>query len=142
MSAYPRSPKETTRGMMYFGRMLDKIRLHAAGELGADYHANLGAAQGGDGMCCNFLRVDFAALRDRVLAGGTDEEVLDWCFETGRRLDEGDIMVWNGFISKLGWRDFGSEFLREAKAKGGFEGRDDIVTIPDLIDADEGRSAK
>jgi hypothetical protein len=25
---YPKSPKEMTKGMMYFPRMLDKIRLH------------------------------------------------------------------------------------------------------------------
>src|SRR3954470_23786289 len=42
MSTYPKSPKEMTRGMMYFPRMLDKIRLHARGELTEDYHRNLG----------------------------------------------------------------------------------------------------
>ena len=36
MSTYPKSPKEMTKGMMYFPRMLDKIRLHAKGELGED----------------------------------------------------------------------------------------------------------
>jgi len=33
MSTYPKSPKEMTGGMMYFPRMLDKIRLHGRGEL-------------------------------------------------------------------------------------------------------------
>src|SRR6186713_264533 len=33
MKAYPKSPKEMTAGMLYFPRMLDKIRLHARGEL-------------------------------------------------------------------------------------------------------------
>ena len=70
MSTYPKSPKEMTGGMMYFPRLIDKIRLHARGELGPDYHENLGAARSGDGMCCNFLRVDHAALSKRVLAGG------------------------------------------------------------------------
>lgn len=32
-----------TRGMAYFSRMLDKIRLHARGQLAADYHENLGS---------------------------------------------------------------------------------------------------
>ena len=79
MSVYPKSPKEMTGGMMYFRRMLDKIRLHARGELGDDYHANLGQPRTADGSCSNFLRVKYDDLRDRVLAGGTDEEILEWC---------------------------------------------------------------
>jgi hypothetical protein len=46
--------------------------------------------------------VNYADLRERVLQGGSDEEILEWCFEKGRRLNEGDIVVWNGFASKLG----------------------------------------
>src|SRR6266542_2065813 len=90
MNTYPRSPKEMTRGMMYFPRMLDKIRLHSRGELHEDYHKNLGAPQTLDGACCNFLRVHHRDLRERVLQGGTDEEILEWCFENDRRPNEGD----------------------------------------------------
>ena len=54
MSTYPTGPREMTRGMAYFPRMLDKIRLHARGDLGADYHENLGSATALDGACCNF----------------------------------------------------------------------------------------
>jgi hypothetical protein len=139
MSTYPKSPREMTGGMMYFPRMLDKIRLHARGELGADYHANLGHRKAADGACTNFLRVSYADLRDRVLAGGTDEEILEWCFEKGRRLNQGDLIVWNGFISKFGWNDFATPVLERQKQKAGIEGRTDIITIPDLIDLDEGR---
>ena len=139
MNTYPKSPKEMTNGMMYFPRMLDKIRLHARGELHEDYHANLGAARAADGTSCNFLRVNYADLRERVLQGGTDEEILEWCFETGRRLNEGDLIVWNGFASKLGWQDFATPMLERVKKKHGISNRDDIVTIPDFIDFDEGR---
>ncbi|MFN2540622.1 MAG: DUF5069 domain-containing protein [Chthoniobacterales bacterium] len=136
---YPKSPKETTRGMMYFPRMLDKIRRHARGELHEDYHKNFGTPRTADSACCNFLRVHHRDLRQRVEQGDTDEEILEWCFENGRRLNEGDIMVWNGFISKLGWRDFATTRLEEAKEKCGAADRTDIQTIPDLIDFDEGR---
>ena len=139
MKTVPKSPKELTDGMMYFARMLDKIRLHARGELGEDYHTNLGAPRTADGVCTNFLRVRYDDLRDRVLAGGTDEEILEWCYENGRRLNAGDIRVWNGFISKLGWNDFATLSLEEEKQKHGVEHRADIVTIADLIDLDEGR---
>ena len=140
MSAYPKSPREKTSGMIYFPRMLDKIRLHARGELGEDYHANLGHRKAADGACCNFLRVNYDDLRERVLQGGTDQEILEWCFEKGRRLNEGDIMVWNAFNSKLGWNDFATPTLKKLKQRhGGVTDRTDIVTIADLIDFDEGR---
>ena len=129
-----------TNGMMYFPRMLDKIRLHARGELHEDYHANLGAARAADGACSNLLRVKYDNLRERVLQGGTDEDILEWCFEKGRRLNEGDLVVWNGFASKLGWRDFATPMLERMKKANGISDRDDIATISDLIDFDEGRA--
>jgi len=130
-----------TGGMMYFPRMVDKIRLHARGELREDYHANLGKTVAADGACCNFLRVNYVDLRERVLQGGTDEEILEWCFEKGRPLNEGDLMVWNGFSSKLGWNDFATRMLKQAKQKYGIADRTDIATIPDLIDFDEERKS-
>ena len=48
--------------------------------------------------------------------------------------------MWNSFASKLGWRDFATPTLEQAKEKAGISDRDDIATIPDLIDFDEGRS--
>src|SRR5437870_11222203 len=118
--------------------MLHKKQLHRRGELQEDYHKNHGAVKAADRVCCNFLRVHYRDLRERVLQGGTDEEILEWCFEKGRRPNEGDLVVWNGFASKLGWRDFATPMLDEAKQKYGIADRADIVTIPDLIDFDEG----
>jgi len=136
---YPKSPNEKTNGMLYFPRMLDKIRLHAHGELAADYHKNLGAPIAADSACCNFLRVNYADLRERVLQGGSDEEILEWSFEKGRRLNEGDIVVWNGFASKLGWRDFMTPRFQRLKKDQGVADRDDIACVPDLMDFEEGR---
>jgi gluconokinase len=140
MSTFPKSPKEMIGGMMYFPRMLDKIRLHVRGELGEEYHANLGEARAADGACSNFLRVKYEELRDRVMEGGSDEEILEWCYEKGRRLNRGDLVVWNGFVSKLGWNDFVTPVLAEQKQKSGLAHRTDIITVPDFIDLDEGRS--
>ena len=80
-----------TKGMMYFPRMLDKIRMHLRGELHEDYQENFGALKAADGVCCNFLRVHHRDLIERVKQGGTDEEILEWCFEKGRRLNDGDL---------------------------------------------------
>jgi gluconokinase len=141
MSAYPKSPKERAGGMSYFPRMLDKIRLHARGELGQEYHANLGRTRAADGACLNFLRVDYADLCDRVRAGGTDEEILEWCFEKGRRLNEGDLLIWNEFMSKFGWNDFATPVLERQKRELKIEDRSDIVTIGDLMDFEERRKS-
>ena len=66
--------------------MLDKIRLHAKGELPSDYHANLG--KGFDEKCVKFLRVDYDEVVERVKQGGTDKEMLDWCFIVGRKPED------------------------------------------------------
>jgi len=139
MSTYPKSPKEMTKGMMYFPRMLDKIRLHGQGDLAEDYHPNLGGPKSADGACTNFLRINYGVLRQRVLKGGSDEEILDWCYTNGRRLNEGDLIVWNAFVLKLGWNDFASPALDAAKQEQGITDRSDINTIAELIDFDEKR---
>ena len=138
---YPKSPNEETKGMVYFARMLDKIRLHGCGELAPEYHKNLGAPMTADGACCNFLRINYTDLRERVKQGGTDEEILEWCFEKGRRLNEGDIVVWNGFASKLGWRDFMTPRFQKLKEAQGVADRHDIACVPDLMDFEEGRKS-
>jgi Domain of unknown function (DUF5069) len=138
MATFPlRSPSEKVGGLFYFGRMLDKIRLHANGELPSDYHANLG--KGFDEKCASFLRITYSQLVERVKRGGTDEEILQWCFETGRRPDENDVYVWNEFMRKRGWNDEVSEILEHRKKEAGMTDRSDIQTSFQFIDADEGR---
>ena len=72
-----RGPREEVAGLVYFGRMVDKVRLERAGKLPEEYRANLGQAF--DRACCDFLGVDYEKLRGRVGEGGTDEEILHWC---------------------------------------------------------------
>jgi hypothetical protein len=132
-----RSPSEKIGGLFYFGRLLDKIRLHARGQLPPDYHANLG--KGFDEKCVRFLRVDYDQLVGRVKQGGTDEEILEWCFTIGRQPSEDDIYVWNEFMRKRGWNDEVSEIVNRRKAEAGMIDRSDIQTSFQFIDADEGR---
>jgi len=135
-----RSPSEKVGGLFYFARMLDKIRLHAKGELPPDYHANLG--KGFDEKCVRFLRANYDQLVERVGKGGTDEEILRWCFNVGRRPSEDDIYVWNEFMRKRGWNDEVSEILKRRKAEAGMTDRSDIETSFQFINADEGRLPK
>ena len=133
----PCSPEDETSGLKYFPRMLAKIRLHAAGRLWPELHANLG--RGSDSWCTGFLHVGYEALRARVLEGGSDEEILEWCQAHGRPLYDADRIVWNAFVSKLGWNDHITPVLAKRKAESGLAERDDIETIPHYIDVDEGR---
>ncbi len=123
--------------MSYLPRMLDKIRLFAEGRLRPDFHANLGI--GADGLCADFLQVPYEAIKARLLEGGTDEEVLEWCFQNGRRFGKTDLLVWNAFISKLGWNDLATPRLENYKKGSGLAHREDIQTIAHYFDVDEGR---
>ena len=131
-----RSPYAKVGRLVHFGRMLDKIRLHARGALPGDYHANLG--KGFDGRACRFLGVRYEDLRERVKAGGGDEEVLEWAQARGTPRSDTDCEVWNGFMLKRGWRDEASGDLQQRVLNQGFSGRT-IETFFDLIEYDEGR---
>ena len=133
-----RTPHQKVGGIVYFARMIDKIRRHAAGELPGEYHANLGG--GFDGACCRFLWLEYPTLVARVKAGGSDEEILEWAFQQGRRPSEDEVLVWNEFMRKRGWNDEATERLEMRKAESGFADRAEIQTFFDYIDADEGRA--
>jgi hypothetical protein len=133
-----RSPCGKVGGLVYFGRMLDKIRSHAKGELPPDYQANLG--KGFDGSCVRLLQVDYDQLVERAKQGGTDDEILRWCFSMGRQPSDDEIRVWNEFMRKRGWNDEVSETLERRKKEAGMAARSEIETMFAFIDADEGRS--
>jgi gluconokinase len=135
-----RSPAEKIGGLVYFGRMLDKIRAHARGELPADYVEKLG--NGFDGRCVRFLDIRYEDLVARVNEGGTDEEIFQWAFERGRKPSEEDMENWNEFMRKCGWKDVVSPTLDRRKKESGLQNRDDIETMFQYIDVDEGRSPR
>ena len=133
-----RSPAEKVDGLVYFGRMLDKIRAHAKGELPADWSANLG--KGFDGRCLRFLGLKYEDLVERVLSeDGTDEEILRWALAHGHNRSEDDMALWSEFMRKCGWNDEITPTLERRKRESGLEQRDDIQTMFQYIDVDEGR---
>lgn len=138
MNDFPvRSPRAKTGGLVYFGRMLDKIRAETEGRLPGDYQPNLG--RGFDRSCADFLGINYRELVERVKAGGTDEEALQWCFEKGRKPTPDEIHIWNEFMRKRGWNDEISDTLVRRKKETGMSDRSEIETMFDFIDADEGR---
>jgi hypothetical protein len=131
-----------TSGIIFFARMLDKIRLHARGLLSDSYNLGFSDSTSFGARFCRFWEIDYDSLAAKTLAGGTNEEVLEWCFQGKKFPNKEQILVWNSFIIKRGWRDDGSPGLIAEKKLSGFADRDDIRTYVDLHDADEGRTPK
>jgi uncharacterized protein DUF5069 len=128
-----RSSYEKVGDIVFFGRMLDKIRLHAQNKLPKDYNRGFGF----DGRVCRFLCVEYSSLVERVLAGGTDQEILEWCMSHGRKPTEEEILIFNAFMTKRGWRDEMIDELERMKNERGFADRTDIQTFFDFHKADE-----
>ena len=138
----PCSDYEETKGLIYFARMLDKIRLNADGRLEPGYFLGISDPTFFDARCTRFLGVNYDELARRTLQGGSNEELLEWSFAQGRLRSEEEVEIWNAFIAKRGWRDAGSTELEAAKEALGWSERDDIRTWVDLHDAEEGRTPR
>ncbi len=135
-----RSPHDKVSGLVHFGRMLDKIRLHQQGTLPVDYLSNLG--DGFDKLCAQFLGVPYEEIAGQAKGGAADDEVLAWCRARGKKFTDDEAFAWGEFLRKRGWNDVMSERLRQRKEAAGFSSRDEIQTFFDYIDADEGRPVR
>jgi hypothetical protein len=135
-----RSPFDQVKGIVYFGRMLDKIRLASSGKLPEGWQAARGQKMKNsfDDRTCRFLHIDYAALEVETLKDGGDEALLAWTFAHGRQPSEDEIEIWNGFMTKRGWRDTGTQRLNERLAEIGLPAGT-VPTMFDFIDLEEGR---
>jgi hypothetical protein len=136
-----RGPAEQVKGLVYFARMLDKIRLAAQGKLPADWIEMRGPNMSPntfDARCCRFLGIGYEALEAETLKGGSDEQILEWAFKTARKPTDDEIEIWNAFMSKRGWRDAGTQRLHERLAELGLP-PGTVETMFEYIDLDEGR---
>ena len=93
-SMYPRSPKILLGGIAHLGRLIDKIRLRHAGQI-QDYNY---LTVGFDKYLIDFLGIDAQAFEQRVLAGGTDDDLLAWVQSNGRPSTPGQIEQWSRLL--------------------------------------------
>jgi len=138
-----RSPNVQIKGMVHFGRMLDKMRLAAAGKLPPDWEASRGVKSptSFDSFCCKFLQINYATLEAETLKGGrSDEQLLEWAFQHGHKPTAEEIEVWNAFMTKRGWRDAATERVNSRLAHIGLA-PGTVQTMFEFIDLDEGRRA-
>ena len=128
-----RHSAEQVGGIVFFGRMLDKIRLHAQGKLPPDYKRGTGT----DGRVCRFLHVEYPAIVERLLAGATDDEILKWCLcRDGGRVRR-RFSSSTRFCRSAAGRDSQTGELEQMKRERGFADMADIQTFFDFHKADE-----
>ena len=135
---FPRSPRETMGGWMHLPRYLDKIRLHLAGKLHADYQPNLG--KGFDGRWLQAAGLTHEQMIEVVKNFTTDGEVCDWVRMNVKKTEaeqraHADAMA---NYPKAGDTEMENR-LQQRKEAAGLAHRDDLKTFVDFIDADEKR---
>lgn len=133
----PRSPYEKVGGLYYLGRCIDKIRLKNVNQLRPDFFELMG--KGFDARITGHLELDYTKFTEFVLTGATDEQCAEYCAKHGRKMNDLTTLIWNDFSSKRGWRDSASELLAKFKAESGLSARDDLQTLFDYWEVDEGR---
>ena len=135
---YPRSPYETMDGWVHLPRLVDKIRLHEAGQLPEDYQPNY-LHKGFDLAWFEASGVAPDTLVGVVKGSITDGQVCDWVKANVRVADEAKTALRDDLLS-YGTEGALLERLIQRKAESGLQDRDDIRCMFDYIDADEGRS--
>jgi len=139
---YPRSPKALLGGIAHLRRFIDKIRLRNAGKI-QDYNY---ITTGFDKHLTEFLGIDAKAFEQRVLAGGTDEELLTWVRARGRKVSDEEIAQWSKNLLSSGPKDDAAQQrfqgrLRDIALKRGVpvESLPTVKTWADVIELDEAR---
>jgi hypothetical protein len=98
---YPRSPKTLLGGIAHLARFIDKIRLRNSGYI-QDYNY---ITVGFDKHLIEFLKIDPKAFEARVLAGGSDEELLAWTQAHGGSRTPEEIAQWSHMLLSSGPKD-------------------------------------
>lgn len=136
---YPRSPRETMDGWPHLPRYVDKIRLHLAGKLHADYQNNFG--KGFDGSWLKAAGVTHEQMIAVVKSTISDGEVSDWVRHNVKKNPADKAALLANMLDYPKADDAeGIARLKLRKEQAGLSHRDDIKNFVAFIDADEKRS--
>lgn len=137
---FPRSPRETMAGWPHLPRYIDKIRLHLAGKLHADYQPNYGT-RGFDKSWLDAAGVTHEQMVAVVQRSLTDGQVCDWVKQNVKKSAADKAALLAGMLNYPAADDAeGIARLKMRKEQAGLAHRDDIRNFVDFIDADEKRS--
>ncbi len=139
---YPRSPKMLVGGIAHLAPFIDKIRLRNAGDI-QDYNY---ITVGFDKHLIDFLKIDPKAFEARVLAGGSDQELLGWIHAQGKVPTSEEISQWNHLLLSSGPKDDAARQrfhgrLQDIAAKRGVpvSSLPSVTTWAEVIELDEER---
>ena len=135
---YPRSPRETMDGWMHLPRYIDKIRLHLAGKLHADYHRD--STEEHLGSWLKSAGVTHDQMLEVVKNSITDGEVCDWVHQHVKKTPVEKTAHSHDMLNRPKAGDAEAMArLQMRKEQAGVAQRDDIRNFVDFIDADEHR---
>ena len=135
---YPRSPRETMNGWHYLPRYVDKIRMHLAGKLHADYQDNLGKAF--DGVWLKAAGLTHEQFVEVVKNSITDGQVCDWVRLNVKKTQAEKDAHWADVLCRPLANDEAAQArLKMRKEQAGIAHRDDVKCFVDMLDADEKR---
>lgn len=101
-SGWPlRGPRETLAGCVWLARLTDKIRLHHAGKLPADFAPFLGHPRGVDGHFLRHFGLTLDSTVEAIIAARDDSEVERW-FLSHPNAFQIEIESWNTIAPNLG----------------------------------------
>ena len=139
---YPRSPKSLLGGIAHLVRFIDKIRLRHEGKI-QDYNY---ITVGFDKYLVDFLKIDPKSFEQRVLAGGTDEELLVWVKANSRKPSDQEIAHWSQGLLASGPKDDAARQRFQGRLQGIATKRGvPVASLPsvhtwaDVIELDEER---
>jgi uncharacterized protein DUF5069 len=142
LQQYPRSPKMLLGGVAHLARFIDKIRLRHAGLI-QDYNY---ITVGFDKHLIEFLHIDPKAFEALVLAGRSDQELLDWVKAQGEPRTPEEIAQWNQILLSSRPKDDAARQrfqnrLQEIAVKRGtpVTSLPSVSTWAEVIELDEGR---
>jgi hypothetical protein len=135
---YPRSSREVMDGWMHLPRYVDKIRLHLAGKLHPDYHANLG--KGFDALWLKAAGVMHEQMIELVKKSFIDSQVCDWVRANVKKTAAEKRAHAEMMLNRPAADDAAAqERFKQRKHEFKLGHREDVRTFVDLNDADEKR---
>lgn len=135
---YPRSSREIMDGWMHLPRYVDKIRLHLAGKLHPDYHANFG--KGFDAMWLKAAGLTHDQMIEVVKNSFIDGQVFDWVRTYVKKSSTEKRAHAEMMLNRPPADDSAAqERFKVRKHEFGLGHREDVKTFVDLNDADEKR---
>lgn len=124
---------------MHLPRYIDKVRLHLAGKLHADYQPNFG--KGFDNAWLKASGLVHEQFIEVVKGTITDGEVADWVAKNVKKTDADKKAHADGMLNYPKADDVAmQDRLKQRKEAAGLTHRTDITRFIDFIDADEKRS--